>query len=66
MAFRIKNLDHFAHAVYNLDEAIEFWTSNFGVTVKSQAVLEAKLDWVRSQGGWVHPLGEATLRWAKR
>lgn len=25
-----------------------------------------KLDWVRSQGGWVHPLGEATLRWAEK
>jgi HD superfamily phosphohydrolase YqeK len=27
---------------------------------------KAKLDWVRSQGGWVHPLGEATLKWAMK
>ncbi len=41
MTFRIVKMDHVAHAVNDLDEAIKFWTENFGTKVASQAVLEA-------------------------
>jgi methylmalonyl-CoA epimerase len=74
MAFRIKNLDHFAHAVNNLDEAITFWTENFGTKVKSQAVLEAvglkntMIDVGNTQIELIEPLeGETVVRgWLER
>ena len=37
-----------------------------GLTEGLRLAAKMKLDWVRSQGGWVHPLGEATLQWASK
>src|SRR5437867_4149460 len=69
MSFRIKRMDHVAHAVNDIEEAIKFWTENFQTKVASQAILQevnlrnTMIDVGNTQIELIEPLdGETVVR----